>query len=108
LRPDINQAITQPRKTAEIEDIMSRLCGDFAARPCLQNGRWNAASLVERNTFEVTAAGLLLKRTQAVITKWCRRFAARLVALFATAAFFLIARTAVSVGSTNWTVLTKL
>jgi predicted unusual protein kinase regulating ubiquinone biosynthesis (AarF/ABC1/UbiB family) len=94
LRPiDINQAITQPRKTAEIEDIISRLeKGDFKLRVrALEVERqMERSKLVERNTFEAIMAGLLLQTGLCVATVGSGAAVSLPIsrALFATAAFF--------------------
>jgi predicted unusual protein kinase regulating ubiquinone biosynthesis (AarF/ABC1/UbiB family) len=93
LRPvDINQAITQPRKTAEIVDIISRLeKGDFKLRVrALEVERqMERSKLVERNTFQAILAGLLLQTGLCVATVGTGGTALPISrALFAGAAFF--------------------
>jgi predicted unusual protein kinase regulating ubiquinone biosynthesis (AarF/ABC1/UbiB family) len=65
LRPvDVNQAITQPRKTAKIEDIVSRLeKGDFKLRVRAMEveRQLERSRMVQRSTFDAVLACLLLQ-----------------------------------------------
>jgi len=65
LRPvDINQLVTQPRRTAQVEDIVARLeKGDFKLRVrALEVERQNERSnLVLKNSYEVIFLGVLLQ-----------------------------------------------
>jgi len=72
LRPeDINQAVTQPRKTAQVEDIITRLeKGDFKLRVrALEVERQNEkSSLVLRNSYEIILLGVLLQSGISLLT----------------------------------------
>lgn len=72
LRPeDINQAVTQPRRTARVEDIVSRLeRGDFKLRVrALEVERQlERSKLVQHNTFQAIASGLLLQGAISLLT----------------------------------------
>jgi predicted unusual protein kinase regulating ubiquinone biosynthesis (AarF/ABC1/UbiB family) len=65
LRPiDVNQAITQPRRTAKIEDIATRLeKGDFKLRVRAMEveRQLERSRMVQRNTFDAVLACLLLQ-----------------------------------------------
>lgn len=72
LRPvDINQAVTQPRRVAKVEDILTRLeQGDFKlrVRTLEVERQLERSKLVQRNTFEAVAACLFLQSAVAVLT----------------------------------------
>jgi predicted unusual protein kinase regulating ubiquinone biosynthesis (AarF/ABC1/UbiB family) len=72
LRPeDINQAVTQPRRTAQVEDIITRLeKGDFKLRVrALEVERQNEkSSLVLRNSYEIILLGVLLQTGISLLT----------------------------------------
>mmetsp|Transcript_12123 Transcript_12123/g.28760 ORF Transcript_12123/g.28760 Transcript_12123/m.28760 type:complete len:949 (+) Transcript_12123:349-3195(+) len=72
LRPmDINQLVTQPRRTAQVEDIVNRLeKGDFKLRVrALEVERQNERSgLVVRNSYEVMFLGVLLQTGISLLT----------------------------------------
>jgi len=72
LRPlDINQVVTQPRRTAQVEDIVARLeKGDFKLRVrALEVERQNErSSLVLRNSYEVIILGVLLQTGISLLT----------------------------------------
>lgn len=72
LRPvDINQLVTQPRRTAQVEDIVSRLeKGDFKLRVrALEVERQNERSnLVLRNSYEVIILGVLFQTGIGLLT----------------------------------------
>lgn len=72
LRPvDIYQVVTQPRRTAQVEDIVSRLeKGDFKLRVrALEVERQNERTkLVLRNSYEVIFLGVLLQSGLSLLT----------------------------------------
>merc|ERR1712176_1636148 len=72
LRPeDINQVVTQPRRTAQVEDIVARLeKGDFKLRVrALEVERQNERnSLVLRNSYEIIFLGVLLQAGISLLT----------------------------------------
>jgi predicted unusual protein kinase regulating ubiquinone biosynthesis (AarF/ABC1/UbiB family) len=72
LRPvDIYQVVTQPRRTAQVEDIVTRLeKGDFKLRVrALEVERQNERSkLVLRNSYEVIFLGVLLQTGISLLT----------------------------------------
>jgi predicted unusual protein kinase regulating ubiquinone biosynthesis (AarF/ABC1/UbiB family) len=72
LRPeDINQAITQPRRTAQVEDIITRLeKGDFKLRVrALEVERQNErSSMVLKNSYEIVFLGVLLQAGITLLT----------------------------------------
>ncbi len=72
LRPvDINQFVTQPRRTAKVEDTIARLeKGDFKLRVrALEVERQNErSSLVLRNSYEVIFLGVLLQSGISLLT----------------------------------------
>lgn len=72
LRPeDINQFVTQPRRTASVEDTITRLeKGDFKLRVrALEVERQNErSSLVLRNSYEVIFLGVLLQTGISMLT----------------------------------------
>jgi len=94
LRPvDINQAISQPRRTAAVEDIVTRLeKGDFKLRVRTMEveRQLERSKLVQKNTFEAVLAGVFLQSALAVATLGTGFSAAQPVsrALFGAAAFF--------------------
>lgn len=65
LRPiDIEQAVTQPRKTANVEDILSRLeKGDFKLRVRASEleRELERSKILQRGTLEAVVAGVLLQ-----------------------------------------------
>lgn len=72
LRPiDINQAITQPRRTARVEDIATRLeKGDFKLRVRAMEveRQLERSKQVQKNTFDAVLAGALLQIALTVAT----------------------------------------
>ena len=72
LRPeDVNQFVTQPRRTAQVQDIVSRLeKGDFKLRVrALEVERQNERSnLVLRNSYEMVLLGVLLQTGISLLT----------------------------------------
>jgi len=97
LRPlDINQVITQPRRTAQVEDIVARLeKGDFKLRVrALEVERQNErSSLVLRNSYEVIFLGVVLQTGISLLTVGTGIRGARPVGrLLLGAASILIAR----------------
>lgn len=72
LRPeDINQAVTQPRKTAQIEDIVTRLeRGDFKLRVrALETERQlERTKVVQKITLSAVVSGLFLQGGMAVLS----------------------------------------
>lgn len=83
LRPvDINQAITQPRRTAKIEDIATRLeNGDFKLRVRTMEveRQMERSKLVQRNTFDAVLACLCLQSALSIFTLGSGLFAAQAV-----------------------------
>lgn len=94
LRPvDINQAITQPRRTAKVEDIAIRLeRGDFKLRVRTMEveRQLERSKLVQKNTFDAVLAGVLLQTAIALSAYGTGIAMAQPItrALFGTAAFF--------------------
>jgi len=94
LRPvDINQAITQPRRTAEVQDIITRLeRGDFKlrVRTLEVERQLERSKLVERNTFQAIISCLLLQAGLAVVTAGSGLSQAQPIsrAFFGAAAYF--------------------
>ena len=72
LRPiDIQQAVTQPRKTANVEDIVSRLeKGDFKlrVRATELERELERSKILQRGTLEAVLAGVLLQSALALMT----------------------------------------
>lgn len=72
LRPlDINQVVTQPRRNAQIQDVVSRLeKGDFKLRVrALEVERQNEkSSLILQNSYEVIFLGLLFQSGISLLT----------------------------------------
>lgn len=71
LRPeDINQAVTQPRRTAKVEDIVTRLeQGDFKLRVRALDveRQMERSKLTQRTTFQAVMAGLFLQSAMSVM-----------------------------------------
>jgi len=72
LRPlDINQAITLPRRTANVEDIISRLeNGDFKLRVRAQEveRQMERSKLIQKSTLEAVLASLFLQGAFALVS----------------------------------------
>jgi len=94
LRPvDINQAITQPRRTAKVEDIATRLeQGDFKLRVrALEVERqMERSKLVQKSTLDGVLACLFLQAAVTTVTAGSGLAAARPISrvLFGVAGFF--------------------
>lgn len=94
LRPvDINQAITQPRRTAEVQDIIKRLeKGDFKlrVRTLEVERQMERSKLVERNTFQAILSCLFLQTGMCMVTVGSGLSAAQPIsrACFGVAALF--------------------
>jgi len=94
LRPvDINEAITQPRRTAKVEDIASRLeRGDFKLRVRAMEveRQLDRSKLVQKNTFEAVLAGVFLQSAISLAAYGSGLSMAQPVSrvLFGAAAFF--------------------
>ena len=92
LRPiDVNQAVTQPRRTANVEDIITRLeKGDFKLRVRAQEveRQMERSKLVQKSTLEAILAGVVLQSAIALAASGCGLKAAKPVtrALFGVAA----------------------
>jgi len=71
LRPeDINQAVTQPRRTAKVEDIVTRLeQGDFKLRVRALDveRQLDRSKITQKTTFQAVIAGLFLQSAIAVM-----------------------------------------
>lgn len=72
LRPiDIEQAVTQPRKTANVEDILSRLeKGDFKLRVRASEleRELERSKIVQRSTLEAVLSGVLLQSALTIVS----------------------------------------
>lgn len=94
LRPvDIDQAITQPRRTAKVEDIALRLeKGDFKLRVRAMEveRQLERSKIVQKNTFDAVLAGVLLQSAIAISTQGTGFAAAKPIAkvLMGAAVFF--------------------
>lgn len=96
LRPiDIEQAVTLPRRTANVEDIISRLeKGDFKLRVRAQEveRQLERSKLVQKNTFEAILSGIFLQSALAMLTVGSGVTHSKAIArtLFGLAAFFAV------------------